>query len=137
MSDHEIEERLRGMAAVCGVHPEKAVRELRHGGALAQIIRRSLGGAPKQRGRPPKDDINWRRFCLIVTARRNGSTRGQGSFYERAAALVAREDEFEPGLPDTLKAHYAKMKRRGWTDSDVPEGLAAFFSSTPPDTDRN
>ena len=117
----------------CGVDPDAAVREMRHGGPLAQIFRMSLGADRKKRGRPSKDERNWRWFCLVVMEKRTRTERGvgEGDRYERSARLAAITSD-DPNLPENMKANYAKMKKAGWRDDHVPPGLAALFSAIPP-----
>ena len=133
MRDEDVEAQLRTAAVAFGIDPDAAVREMRHGGPLAQIFRMSLGAERKKRGRPSEDERNWRWFCMVVMQKRTQTKRGQGDRYERSAHLAAAgSGSHDPGLPDKMKTNYAKMKKAGYRDEHVPPGLAALFSATPP-----
>jgi hypothetical protein len=119
-----------GLAILSGEDPDAVIADWEHGGALARVVEK-LAGGERRRGRKPKTRENWRRFVLVVLAKRDAGP-GQDPY---ALAAAAGEQDGDP--EDTQRERYRSSYRRGlqpphrWTDADVPLGLAALFSEPP------
>lgn len=123
------EQALAALARVANLDPDKVLADYRHGGPLADLARVLLG---ERRRRPgPRSDVreNWRRFVLVVLAKRRSSA---DPFAE--AAEIGQQGDDDPGdaAPSRYHGNYHRMRRtRGWRDEHVPLGLGALFSSPP------
>lgn len=137
------EKALRNWARLEGVDQEAVVADYRHGGALAQLIRRMVGAPKTRKGRPPNAAENWRRFVLVVIAKRRieggSGEKGQSAFQLAADLERGRDHDRDPNAtaPGRFKQAYARAKRHGWNDEDVPLGLSAFYSEPPFQRDKS
>lgn len=128
----EVERRLATMARLEGIDPGQAIADFRHGGPLARLLRSFLADEPSRRPGPTADRVeNWRRFVLVVSAKRMGMA---DAFVAAAELDGSTAEDTESRSPDRYRRTYFRMKNKGWRDEDVPAGLGAFFS-LPPDGD--
>lgn len=140
-ADEALLARLRSLANREGLDPERVIADFRHGGALAQLVRKLLGGSAARRGPQANNEVNWFRFVLVVHAKRSGSSNGKygADVFGRAADILRHDrDNFDPDdkMSAKLKRTYSRMRsEKGWKDEDVPDGLAGFFSSPPTSTE--
>ncbi|WP_238272146.1 hypothetical protein [Methylobacterium cerastii] len=135
---HDVEGALRTWALLEGVDPDRAVADLRHGGPLAHLVRSLLSGSARpKRGRKRNVEENWRRFVLVVMAKRRLACENSGDEEDEfhLAAYFDQRKDWEGDRNITRPEMYAKTYRRmvklGWCDDDVPQGLKAQFSTPP------
>ncbi|WP_156376207.1 hypothetical protein [Methylobacterium sp. Leaf117] len=139
----DVEHLLREWAILQGQDPDPVIKDFKHGGPLAKLVRSVLSAAPEpKRGRRADVKENWRRFVLVVMAKRrlsSGTDTGAPDEFHLAAQLDQRDDwEGDPGLkrPEMYRATYRRMSHHGWQDEHVPKGLGAFYAPPPDLTDK-
>lgn len=125
---------LHALASHYGVSAEQLMSELSGNTALAKIGRDILGfpdnpPEAKRRGRPPRTDENWQLFVAVVLSLRRGSTIADAvrEFIDSTDGENPAENRYS-----TLYGQYRRLAER-WRASEVPDGLAALFTSPPSD----
>ena len=134
----DVEALLREWAILQGQDPDPVIRDFRHGGPLAKLVRSVLSAAPEpKRGRKADVEENWRRFVLVVMAKRRLSSdddTGASDEFHLAAQLDQRDGwDGDPNFkrPEMYRATYRRMRRRGWRDEHVPIRLSGLYAPPP------
>ncbi|WP_428673857.1 hypothetical protein [Reyranella sp.] len=114
--------------------------------ALKAAVNAPTGAEPtKPIGAPRRDRDAWRIFVLIVQAKRHqrGAAGADSSpattkseLYDAVCAGegptgATRGNKYTAAATERYAKSYRRSLAAGWRDSDVPDGIAAMFSTPP------
>lgn len=141
LEDQQLGALVSAIAVLEGEDPVRACAELQKDTVLTRLFRKVLAGgivkpAPKKRGRKQDIEKIWREFCLVVLARRSSAPlldayRKAAITGEHLSTQTTDQETIERAAERYRQVYERAKKRLGWTDADVPQGVAALFAPPP------